>query len=259
MISLIFWAIAASTSATLLNPSGKWVVDYQKDQCLVSRPFGSADASTLLAIKPAISMDENGQTLYVVAPNAGGSGVRRGQAIVTLQPSGLQRIIDYVSVVPKGTNVRGYEAYADADLIASLKDSTGVVFAPGKESFAFATGKMRPVLTALTTCNENLLRSWGIDPSAKALALRGVSPADWFPPDSYPADAKRRGAQGRSVIVVTVSPAGRSTACRVILKSDPDLDATSCRLAIRNGRFERSEGAADRYAVLTVRWELWDS
>ena len=147
--------------------------------------------------------------------------------------------------------------YADADMIASLRSSTLIGFAPGKESFAFAIGKMQPVLSALTACNENLLRSWGVDPAAKALALHGVSPADWFPPDSYPTDAKRRGATGRSVIAVTVSNVGRSIACRVILKADPALDAASCRLAMRNGRFEPAENKSDRYAVFAVRWELW--
>ena len=123
---------------------------------------------------------------------------------------------------------------------------------------SFATGKVEPVLKALRTCNDNLLRSWGVDPAARAMTPRGVSPADWFPPSSYPDNAKRRGAQGRAVIAVTVSPAGRPTACRVIIKADPDLDAQSCRLAVRNGRFEPMESKTDRFAVYAVRWELWN-
>lgn len=259
MIGMI--AMAAATAATdpvALAPSGKWIVDYQEQMCLVSRSFGPATATTMFAIKPAISLDETGQTLYLVTPSTGSKGVRHGPGTVTLQPSGLQKKIDYVSVVLKGTDFRGYEIYADADLIASLRESTGVAFGLGKESFAIATGKMGPVLKALTTCNETLLRSWGVDPAARASAASGSSPASWFPPDSYPAEAKRRGATGRSVIVVTVSPAGRSTGCRVILKADKDLDATSCRLAMRNGRFEPSTATADRYSVLAVRWELWN-
>jgi TonB family protein len=258
MISWMTMMLAAATVPTPLAPSGKWIVDYQKDMCIASRMFGPADTSMMFAIKPSVSMEADDQILFFVAPQNGGSGVRRGRAVITLQPSGEQKKVAYVSVVPKGMKVRGYEVYADADFTAQLAQSTAVSMKVGNDELSFATGKVEPVLKALKTCNESLFRSWGVDPTAKALAPRGVSPADWFPPDSYPADAKRRGAQGRSVIVVTVSAAGLPTACRVILKSDPVLDATSCRLAMRNGRFEPAEGKSDRYAVLAVRWELWD-
>jgi len=257
MTGMMMIALAA-TAATPLAPTGKWVVDYQKDMCIASRPFGTADGSTMFGIKPSISMDSDDQVLFFVAPKSGDGGVRRGSAVIALQPSGEQKKIPYVSVVPKGTKIRGYEIYADADLTAKLADATAVSMTAGNDRLAFATGKVGPVLKALRTCNDNLLRSWGVDPAAKATPSKGVSPADWFPPSSYPAAAKQRGAQGRAVIAVTVSPAGRPTACRVILKADPDLDAASCRLAVHNGRFEPSSDQADRYAVYAVRWELDD-
>ncbi|WP_205012872.1 TonB family protein [Sphingomonas panacisoli] len=251
-------ALSAATAPAPLAPAGKWVVDYQKDMCIASRAFGTTDNSTLFGIKPSISMDGDDHILFFVVPKSSGNEVRRGQAVITLQPSGQQLKIAYVSAVPKGTNVRGYEVYANAEFAAQLAQATAVSMKAGSDQLSFATGKVEPVLNALKACNESLLRSWGIDPAARASTPPGVSVAKWFPQDSYPAEAKRRGAQGRSVIVVTVSAAGRPTACRVILKADPDLDATTCRLAMRNGQFEAVEGKSDRYAVYAVRWELWD-
>lgn len=259
MISLMTMAVTAAITPTPLAPSGKWVVDYQKDMCLVSRSFGPANANTMFALKPAIAMEEGGQTLFVLSLKTGGSGVRRGQALVTLLPSGEQRKLDYVSFIPDGTTFRGYEFDADGDFVALLGDATGLTIAAGKESFAFATGKMQPVLKALNTCDETLFRSWGVDPAAKALTRRGVNPGSWFPADSYPAAAKQRGAQGRSVVVLTVSAEGRASACRVVVKADPALDETTCRLGMRNARYEASPGKSDRFAVLAVRWELWNS
>ncbi|MEO5492988.1 MAG: energy transducer TonB [Sphingomonas sp.] len=258
MIDLMM-ALATATAPAPIAPSGRWVVDYQKDMCIVSRPFGQGDSNTMFAIKPSVSMDDNAQTLFFVAPNVGDNGVRRGQAIVTLGPSGEQMKVSYVSTVPKGTKVRGYEMYADAELTARLAQATAVSMKAGSTELSFATGKIEPVLKALRTCNESLFRSWGVDPAAMAKARDGVNPADWFMPGDYPAAALRRGTQGRSVIAVTVSNQGLATACRVVIKSDPDLDAQSCRSAMRKGRFETSSGTTDRYAILAVIWLLFDS
>lgn len=256
MMSLTMLALAAATATAPLAPSGKWVVDYQKDMCLVSRSFGPPNANTMFALKPAIAMEEGGQTIFVLSLKTGGSGMRRGQALATLLPSGVQKKLDYVSVVPAGTTFRGYEFDGDSDFVASLGEATSVTIVAGKETFAFATGKIQPVLKALATCNETLFRSWGVDPAAKARTLRGTNPGRWFPADSYPASAKQRGAQGRSVVVLTVSAEGRPTSYRVVVKADPDLDDRTCRLAMSNGRYEKSPGKSDRYAILAVHWEL---
>ncbi|HEX4693892.1 energy transducer TonB [Sphingomonas sp.] len=256
MIHLMIAAIAVVTTPAPLAPAGKWVVDYRKDMCLVSRPFGPADTATIFALKPAIAMTEGGQTLFVLAPNTGGTGVRRGQATVTPLQSGQQKKFDYVSWVPKGTKLRAYEIEANADFAGSLGEATGVAIDAGKDGFSFATGKLQPVMTALATCNQDLFRSWGIDPTAKASTQHGANPGSWFKDGDYPAAAKRRGAQGQSVVVLTVSGEGRPTACRVVVKADPDLDRVTCELAMRNGRYEASPGKSDRYSILSVRWVL---
>lgn len=260
MIGLILAALAAATTQSFgpLAPSGKWVVQYEKEMCLGSRAFGPADARTTFVFRPGISIVGGGRELYVLAPESGGGGVRRGQAIVTLIPSGVPTKLDYVSWQPKGTKTRAYRTYADADLIAAMTGSTGLTFAAGKDSFSLATGNVKPVLTALKTCSEDLLRTWGVEPGAEAQPASGASPVTWFPQDIYPAAAKRRGAQGRTVVVVTVSPEGSPTACRVVINADPDLDTTTCRMAMRNSRFEKAPDSLERHAVLAVRWELWD-
>lgn len=97
---------------------------------------------------------------------------------------------------------------------------------------------------------------------------RGVAPrgnqGDWFPQDSYPAEARRAGAQGRVSVTVGVGADGRVTDCQVALSSgDESLDRATCRLAARNGRFqpaldEAGRPVASRFTVRGVRWELRD-
>ena len=63
------------------------------------RPRGGADDIRLAAF--IVSMEETGQALYVVAPNAGGNGGdRQGHATISLDPSDESRKVDFTSWVP---------------------------------------------------------------------------------------------------------------------------------------------------------------
>jgi protein TonB len=90
------------------------------------------------------------------------------------------------------------------------------------------------------------------------------NPGDWFPQDSYPAAAKRAGAQGRVSVRLGVGPDGRVTSCQVTASSgNGDLDSTTCRLAQRNGRYTPAKDANGTAIETTVsipgvRWELKD-
>lgn len=78
---------------------------------------------------------------------------------------------------------------------------------------------------------------------SKSATTRG-SVADWFPRSEYPAAALRAGAEGRVSVMLTVSPSGRATGCEVVSGSgDASLDSATCRLALRNGRFEPARDA----------------
>lgn len=253
---MVLFVISAFAAASALPPSGKWTVDYQPTMCVASRQFGPQQAPTYLAFQPSVSMDSKNVKLFVLAPNSEGSGVRNGRAVLTLQPSGATKSVNYVSWVPKSGGPRGYEMDIDAVFMSQVGQSTGLSVDAGKEAVAFATGKVQPVLDAMATCNDKLMLSWGADPAAKAEAVG--NPGDWFSDDDYPKRALSRHVQGRSVVVVTVDPEGRTKACRVAVTSgDADLDSSTCDVARRHGRYIRKSGG-DRFAVFAVRWMLWN-
>ena len=106
-----------------------------------------------------------------------------------------------------------------------------------------------------------------LPPTPPAVSLaRGANPrgnqGDWFPSDSYPAAAQRANAEGLVSVRVTVGANGRVSDCAVTSSSgNADLDAATCRLAKRNGRFEPArdaEGQAVPSSVTlrNVRWRL---
>lgn len=251
MILAGFLAVAIANTA--LAPSGKWTVDYRPDMCLASRPFGTGDVPLLFGFESAIAMQAGGATLLLVAPDARGGGVRRGSATIRLEPSGRKVTLDYLSWVTKGNLQRGYEISVGGDFMTELSRSTAMSITVGKDSFALAMGKVQPVLDAMKTCNDNLMRSWGVDPKAQAEPVG--NPGRWFVADDYPAGAKSRGAQGRVTVMVTVNPAGRVDACRVVASSnDPDLDSTTCDVVRKHGRF--SPKGNPSFATYSIRWSL---
>jgi len=88
------------------------------------------------------------------------------------------------------------------------------------------------------------------------------NPGDWFPQNSYPADAKRKGEQGRVSVRLMLDNTGTPVACEVMGSSgSAALDAVTCELAMANARFRpatdaRGEAIAAPYTLPGVRWEL---
>lgn len=76
----------------------------------------------------------------------------------------------------------------------------------------------------------------------------------WFPQDAYPAQALRAGAEGRASVSLSVSATGKVTDCRVVSGTgNAALDAATCRLATRNGRFEPARDAAGNPVATQMR------
>lgn len=84
----------------------------------------------------------------------------------------------------------------------------------------------------------------------------------WFPPDAYPPAARRAGAEGRVTVTLLIDEAGAATACEVTGSSgSATLDAATCRLFVRHGRFSPARDRAgrpvrSRLAMRGVRWQL---
>lgn len=252
---MIFAAMlaAAATQTAPITPLGRWTVDYRPDMCLASRPFGAAANPTFFGLEPSVSMDDEGAMLLILSPDSRGGGVRRGKANVILS-SGEKQTLDYLSWVLKSSpSQRAFEVTVDSDFMSKLNRSTGLSINAGKESFALATGPFSHVLAAMKTCNDNLLRTWGINPAARAIPVR--NPGGWFTDNDYPAAARRRGATGRVVAIVTADADGHVKACRIVNSSkDADLDKATCDLAKRRGRYQ--PGADGSFAVLGIRWTM---
>jgi protein TonB len=94
-------------------------------------------------------------------------------------------------------------------------------------------------------------------PHAKAIG----NPASWFPPDSYPPEARNAGQQGTTSFSLDIDAQGHIVQCNIVKSSGSDiLDTTTCDLLVVNGRFQPARDAQGRAVpgtwVSSMRWQL---
>lgn len=81
--------------------------------------------------------------------------------------------------------------------------------------------------------------------SAVPMATPIGNPADWFPADAYPPEARAAGVQGRTEFRLELDRQGRITECDIAQSSgSPLLDSTTCALLVTNARFKPAHDAA---------------
>ncbi|MGY4395998.1 TonB family protein [Sphingomonas sp. UYAg733] len=96
------------------------------------------------------------------------------------------------------------------------------------------------------------------------LAVPKGNMGDWFPQDSYPAEARRVEEEGRVTVSVAVDPKGVPQRCWIVSSSGSEsLDDATCRLALENGEFFPARDAGGRsmwtvFSLRPVKWQIED-
>lgn len=118
---------------------------------------------------------------------------------------------------------------------------------------------------------RGVARWFGMDVAPRtdlALANARLKPDDiqraFGNPAHYPDDARDRGDQGTVSVVLSITTAGRVSACRLDSSSgSASLDEATCRVARRVLRFEPARNSSGEPISssfnLRVRWQLPDS
>ncbi|OYY72221.1 MAG: hypothetical protein B7Y47_04045 [Sphingomonas sp. 28-63-12] len=90
------------------------------------------------------------------------------------------------------------------------------------------------------------------------------NPGEWFPPESYPPEAKAASQEGRTEFSLDIDAAGRITGCNIVQSSGSELlDSTTCSQLISNGRFKPAldhQGKPMRSNwTSAMRWQLTEA
>lgn len=241
-----------------LPASGKWVVDYQEQACLLSRRFGQGTPPVFLGFEPSMAHAEG--RLVLILPDPEKQGKRNGKAQIRLQPSGHVLRADFSSSPVSGGR-RGIVLWVSDPDVASLIEARAVTIALGKEPpVSLQTGGMAGAVRAIRTCQDDLLRTWGADPAGQIDNQDMPPVTSWFSGDAYPAEALSQNLEGRTIALVTVGDDGKPIDCRTVMSSGTEaLDRGTCLVALRRGRFPkavRDPRLSARWMLLPVRWVI---
>jgi TonB family protein len=262
MLSLLLLAAAADPAA--LAPTNKWQVEYAANMCVLSRDYGTGADKVTLALR-TLPMSENSEVVLLTQGN--GPITDKGAGAIALLPAGQTATGSYQRYTVKGGDGRVATMFFAGDALAGLDKATAIEVRLGAESHRLAIPGITGALTALTTCQDDLLKGWGVDPAERKLEVTHVqgNPGRFFGPSEYPRAALSTGAQGLVTTLATVDAKGAVTACRVVVSSGTGtghklLDAATCDMVHRKVHFtparDKDGNAVPSHYVLPVRWVM---
>lgn len=228
---------ARAADAPLLQPTGKWIVDYGDTNCSASRAYGTDRAPLTLGF----SLSPSGRIVRVVVGQRGRPPAARYFHLKTNaapeKTTGLRfpssdRRTDIIWINLERPVL---DRFRDAGEIALNGD--GVI------DRRLALPQFAAVLKALDQCNADLRRHWnaGADGEARlsrpAKALKSLH--KYVSHEDYPAQALFAGAGGTTSFTLLVDETGSVKDCAIEETSGiASIDAMSCLVLINRAKFE---------------------
>lgn len=247
-----------------LRPTGKWSVEYADNLCLLSRAYGAADAPLSLGIRPWPLSDF--VDIVLMQPNGSTSDVQTGNAKLVIGPSQAAISASYTSTVATKDRPRITTITVPRDTLARLAVATSVDIAlSGKVPLSLDLPRIKTALGALSTCTDDLLRTWHIDPAEQSLmvtrpeAINGL--AQWITNDDFPSDVLARKAQGSMMVVWLIDTDGKVKNCSVVTSSgEPTADIAACAAITKRGHYRPARDKdGGPIAIHSGRRIVWNS
>jgi TonB family protein len=256
IVGLMVDSAHATDPPRLPVPVNRWNVDYGTLRCSLARRLGG-EQSPVLILSSYLGRDEP----EFILMRAGDQALPDlpDQMDVVLSPSNERETV----------HVERRTGYAYGVALSGLREGFFDRFAAARNVRFEADGRVivdLPIPFAdravafLRSCNDDLLRSWGIDPALQAAWRRPpTAVSGTIDDDDYPAAAMRAGQSGAVVVRYVVGTGGRVSDCVVLVSSrSPELDSTTCRLFTQRLRFEPALDAEGRaVSALLVRTVVW--
>ena len=264
LAGLLALGLAASpaVASEVLQPSGPWKIDYAPNECRLLRSFGTGDAAVTLRFARGAGFDSFDMLIA-------GPGIPKQKDRLKVQlkllPSGeVQEFSAYSMIVPGRPErfVRWFDG--DPKILDSVTDTQQLeITIDGNYVITANLAKGKAALGGLNHCYGELLASWGIDPSQYAAGTVRAKPrtssAGWVSPGDYPWTTLLSEKSGASIALLSVSPAGKVTKCRIVVSSKiTALDDATCRALTAHGKFFPALNAAGQpivgYAIERILW-----
>lgn len=265
-----------------LQPATAWNLRYDEQACRLVRQFGTGDdAVTFIlgrySLEPGFELLLSGKRM-----NARGTSIRyrfvpadefevheqplfgtSAQGVTTWQFAGGllgRKQADAIAKLPEGMRDRAGAAAEKSRLeaISAFEVKSGI-----ERPFVLATGPLEKAFGALNTCLDDLVSTWGYDPSVqRTLASRpkpSSNPGNWISYRDYPREQLAKDISGIVRFRLDVGADGLPTKCVVqAAYSAPEFESATCAILMKKARFEPAKDASGAdvasYWVSSVKW-----
>ncbi|MBA3669839.1 MAG: energy transducer TonB [Sphingomonas sp.] len=280
-IAFTGWALLApfiisATEPVVLQPSGRWVLDYAANSCRLSRVFGTGASETvlqwestapgqasMLAIgKPMRTFSEKVPARFLPVDHKPFDGTPETATnklpgiLWSSAPMLPEHLIERLErqekqrssmpsrrpppiVLKESDEIRAArQAFAAAahQLQISVRRSRPVIL---------NTGSLGDPIKAFDRCSRDSLRDWGVDPDLEDKIVRPAFPIgvnNWFDDNDYPAAMLVRGAESDVRVRLLVDASGNVTKCTSLTVFDqPSFAKVVCDKISSRARFEPAE------------------
>ena len=277
-LSMLFPAgHADARERRVLQPSGKWIVDYADQNCRLARPFGQDDALVTLLMDQFAPGDSFRITFagkvmgqynlkspprgkIQFAPNEKPTEVGGFAAVIGETPAfiggGSMRLTPYSETelkslreaIDKGEWYELPPIGADREKAVKAIEITGLL---RNIDLVLETGRMDKAFEALRTCSWDTVKSWGLNVDQQKSRQRGPTPlqrlATLIRSDDYPPKLLRQGQEGFVNVRLIISDSGLVESCAVqrATKSKEFEDLVCAKLSER-ARFKPAIDASGK-------------
>ncbi|MEQ1687413.1 MAG: energy transducer TonB [Sphingopyxis sp.] len=249
----------AQTPPAPLQPTSNWEVNYAENECRLLRQFGTGEQMVILRFTRASSPSYFDM---VLAGPAIPDLPLRPDTTLRLDPQGAEISSDGYSMQIPGRTEQFLRLFdANSVFLAQFNANQILQIDVENTSISLNLLNVRAALTALQTCHDDLMTSWGFDPVAYR-ALRtppqaSGSEATWVTTSDYPSTE----ASGITTMRLRIGLNGRVSECSVVVSSGTDLlDSAACSALTRRARYDPAIGAdgapTEAMMLKRVRWQL---
>lgn len=256
-------SMMALAAAATLQPTGKWVVDFDDNACVLSRQYGTAEQGLVFLLKAPLVGKQ--YEIIIATPERKPKGWEFEEGWIE-KPDG--RRIEPINVANYSTvnKQRLSRFHVDPELYVVGEDGERLILHFGKtKTYDLALPGLEKAMAVLDVCLKDLRKIYGVD---EKILAEVATPANterrlygYFSSVDYPTDAIRNGQQGIVGALFWVEANGRVKECQVVESSQSKaLDDQTCRIIVSRARFKPALNAAGQ-AIRSpeyqrIRWLL---
>jgi TonB family protein len=241
--ALALGSIGSPASAEPLQPTGKWIVNFDDAQCVAQRDYGPPGKPLYLVLKqPPL-----GDVMQVaVVEKASDVTAEQFEGVMQFEP-GPSKKISVLRFSPKNTRTRVAITNVPSVDFDGAKQAQAVRISAGPLNESFVLSDVTPLLEVMRSCVADLRAVWNVkDAEGRPPEVRDDATgniAGLFSSDDYPSAAVRNTQGGTVKVALLVDEQGKVADCSVVETSGVAvLDAQSCAILKARAKFAPAVG-----------------